>query len=258
MTDSVYVHIDTTSNAVLTKGLTANDFSNSIVHYPQNLLLLDPAASAGEYEPHTGLKIIRGTENIQQFFSSLRNRHNADDLKWIDFTDLTMLKELSPLEISELLYFGHMKTHLHSPFFYKLQNNFVYFDLSDQLNRIYYRYLDEFYRIFADKMSQILADKINEKKSFFRRGITVEKINGDLLKEMRSLMQEGIIFSFEQAGLINDEYRIPIYVIEDYIWKLKGTRYREEPVIGTLVYNTLDRRWRLISDVDDFAYNTLN
>ncbi|MGE9502105.1 hypothetical protein ACQP3D_27360, partial [Escherichia coli] len=92
---------------------------------------------AGEYESHTGLKVIRGTENIQRFFSSSRNRRGFDELKWIDFTDLTMLKELTPLEISELLYFGHMKTHLHSPFFYKLQNNFVYFDLNDQLNRIY-------------------------------------------------------------------------------------------------------------------------
>ena len=47
MTESVYVHIDTTSNAVLTKGLTATDFANSIVHFPQNcsclihLLLLE-------------------------------------------------------------------------------------------------------------------------------------------------------------------------------------------------------------------------
>lgn len=54
MTESVYVHIDTTSNAVLTKGLTATDFANSIVHFPQNLLLLDPSASAGEYESIQG------------------------------------------------------------------------------------------------------------------------------------------------------------------------------------------------------------
>ncbi|HAQ0275129.1 TPA: hypothetical protein IWO12_000744 [Enterococcus faecium] len=201
MTESVYVHIDTTSNAVLTKGLTATDFANSIVHFPQNLLLLDPSASAGEYESHTGLKVIRGTENIQRFFSSSRNRRGFDELKWIDFTDLTMLKELTPLEISELLYFGHMKTHLHSPFFYKLQNNFVYFDLNDQL-------------------------------------------------KMRNLMQEGIIFSFDQVGLIDGKYRIPIYVIEDYIWKLKGTRYREEEIIATLIYSVTDRHWQLVEDAD--------
>ncbi|WP_165005217.1 MULTISPECIES: hypothetical protein [unclassified Enterococcus] len=258
MTESVYVHIDTTSNAVLTKGLTANDFAASIVHFPQNLLLLDPAASAGEYETHTGLKIIRGTENIQRFFASSRNKNGSTDLKWIDFSDLTMLKELTPLEISELLYFGHMKTHLHSPFFYKLQNNFVYFDLSDQLSRIYYRYLDEFYRIFANKLSWILSEKINEKKSFFRREIPVEKISVELLKNMRNLMQEGIIFSFDQGGLINGEYHIPIYVIEDYIWKLKGTRYREEESIGTLIYHSGNHRWELIGEAADFNYSSLN
>ncbi|HAQ0128406.1 TPA: hypothetical protein IWN35_001667, partial [Enterococcus faecium] len=161
-----------------------------------------------------------------------------------------MLKELTPLEISELLYFGHMKTHLHSPFFYKLQNNFVYFDLNDQLNRIYYRYLDEFYRIFASKLSSILSDKINVKKSFFKKETPVEKISVELLKEMRNLMQEGIIFSFDQVGLIDGKYRIPIYVIEDYIWKLKGTRYREEEIIATLIYSVTDRHWQLVEDAD--------
>ena len=124
MTESVYVHIDTTSNAVLTKGLTATDFANSIVHFPQNLLLLDPSASAGE------------------------------------------------------------------------------------------------------------------------------KISVELLKEMRNLMQEGIIFSFDQVGLIDGKYRIPIYVIEDYIWKLKGTRYREEEIIATLIYSVTDRHWQLVEDAD--------
>lgn len=71
MTESVYVHIDTTSNAVLTKGLTATDFANSIVHFPQNLLLLDPSASAGEYESHTGLKVIRGTKIFSVSFPLL-------------------------------------------------------------------------------------------------------------------------------------------------------------------------------------------
>ncbi|EQA5429012.1 hypothetical protein ACX35D_002097 [Enterococcus hirae] len=258
MSESVYVHIDTTSNAVVTKGLTISDFSNNIVHFPQNLLLLDPSENAGEYESHTGLKVIRGTENIQRFFSSARNHNHSSDLKWIDFNDLTMLKELTPLEISELLYFGHMKTHLHSPFFYKLQNNFVYFDLNDQLERIYYRYLDEFYRIFANKLSIILSKKINEKKSFFKRDIPVEKISVELLKNMRNLMQEGIIFSFEQGGLIDNDYHIPIYVIEDYIWKLKGTRYLDEEAIGTLVYHAEEKRWELVGEAAELNYTPLS
>src|SRR5699024_2859803 len=131
---------------------------------------------------------------------------------------------------------------------YKPKNYFVYFDLNEQLNRIYYSYLDEFYRIFGSKLSSILSDKINVKKSFFKKETPVEKISVELLKEMRNLMQEGIIFSFDQVGLIDDEYRIPIYVIEDYIWKLKGTRYREEEVVATLIYSVNDRRWQLVED----------
>ena len=66
--DLIYVHIDVTSNAVLSKGITHSDFVRSIVHHPQNLLLLDPSAEAGEYDMHSGLKIIRG-EKRQSLFS---------------------------------------------------------------------------------------------------------------------------------------------------------------------------------------------
>ncbi len=37
-------------------------------------------------------------------------------------------------------------------------------------------------------------------------------------------------------------------MIEDYIWKLKGTRYREEEVVATLIYSVNDRRWQLVED----------
>ncbi|MFV0559913.1 MAG: hypothetical protein ACK5NA_04275 [Enterococcus sp.] len=254
MADSIYVHIDTTSNAVLTKGLNANDFSNSIVHQPKNLLLLDPSSSYGEYDAHTGLKTIRGSENVAKFFRSLHDSRDTDDLKWIDFTDLTMLKELTPLEISELLYFGHMKTHLHSPFFYKLQNNFVYFDLANDLSRIYYRYLDEFYRILADKLTFILSKKINIKKNFFRKDIPTSRIDSELLKEMRSIMQEGVIFCFDQIGLENNQYKIPIYVLEDYVWKTKGNQYRKEEIIATLIYHADTQKWHLNYESEDFSY----
>ncbi len=86
-------------------------------------------------------------EDVQLFFSR-STKVVAEEMKWIDFNDYEMVKELTPLEISELLYFGHMKTHLHSLSFYKLQNNFVFFDLKDARSRVYYRYLDEYYRIW--------------------------------------------------------------------------------------------------------------
>ncbi|ELZ4692654.1 hypothetical protein UL350_001125 [Enterococcus faecalis] len=250
MLDLIYVHIDVTSNAVLSKGITHSDFVRSIVHHPQNLLLLDPSAEAGEYDMHSGLKIIRGEESVNRYFQSLQRRWMTEEIKWIDFSDVTMLKELTPLEISELLYFGHMKNSLHSPFFYKLQNDFVFFEFTDQMTRVYHRYIDEFYRIFADKITRVVLEKVNQKKAFFKRNTPVEKLSPELLKNMKGILQEGVIFCFQQTEVDKEEYRIPIYLVEDSLSKMKNTSYQKEEILATLVYNSEKRIWHIEQEND--------
>ncbi|EGO9256085.1 hypothetical protein DUC41_001577 [Enterococcus faecalis] len=250
MLDLIYVHIDVTSNAVLSKGITHSDFVRSIVHHPQNLLLLDPSAEAGEYDMHSGLKIIRGEESVNRYFQSLQRRWMTEEIKWIAFSDVTMLKELTPLEISELLYFGHMKNSLHSPFFYKLQNDFVFFEFADQMTRVYYRYIDEFYRIFADKITRVVLEKVNQKKAFFKRNTPVEKLSPELLKNMKGILQEGVIFCFQQTEVDKEEYRIPIYLVEDSLSKMKNTSYQKEEILATLVYNSEKRIWHIEQEND--------
>lgn len=254
MPDLVYVHIDTTSNAILTQGITTHDFHQGIVHQPKNLLLLNPTSDLGDFEPSTGMKIIRGSEAVTNFFQ-LASRGNPDDNKWIDFTDVQMLKELSPLEISELLYFGHMKTHLHSPFFYKLQNNFVYFDLKDQVSRTYYRYLDEFYRILSNKITHTALEALNDRRGFFKKPMPVEKINIELIKSLREVMREGIVLSFKDARK-GDSYQIPIYVVEDSL--LTQIRaLKEEELVGHLSYHLTDKVWSLDLDEDNLLLSGL-
>lgn len=231
MLDLIYVHIDVTSNAVLSKGITHSDFVRSIVHHPQNLLLLDPSAEAGEYDMHSGLKIIRGEESVNRYFQSLQRRWMTEEIKWIDFSDVTMLKELTPLEISELLYFGHMKNSLHSPFFYKLQNDFVFFE-------------------FADQMTRVVLEKVNQKKAFFKRNTPVEKLSPELLKNMKGILQEGVIFCFQQTEVDKEEYRIPIYLVEDSLSKMKNTSYQKEEILATLVYNSEKRIWHIEQEND--------
>lgn len=92
MSNTIYVHIDTTSNAVLTRGLAPQDFNKSIVHQPKNLLLLDPSSDFGEFDGHTGLKVIRGMEDVQLFFQQINKGRIAEEMKWIDFNDYEMVK----------------------------------------------------------------------------------------------------------------------------------------------------------------------
>ncbi|NLM68254.1 MAG: hypothetical protein GX180_13940 [Enterococcus sp.] len=253
MTALVYIHLDTISNTVLTKGLTARDFQQGIVHQPKNLLLLNPTTELGEHESHTALKIVRGTEAIQQFFQISGRTRQTNENKWIDFSDLNMLKELTPLEISELLYFGHMKTHLHSPFFYKLQNNFVYFELESGLNRTYYRYIDEFYRILALKITRFSLEKLNERRTFFRKTQPVEKLNYELLKTLKEAMKEGLVFSFEDASLKNNELQIPILFAEERTVLERSFKLKQEYLLGYLTFHCEVQSWTL--DLDDELFD---
>lgn len=250
MPETLFTYIDSTSNAVLSKGLSPNDFVDGIVHQPKHLLLLDPASEIGEYENHTGLKILNTPDQIQTFFSN-KTFNNSKESKWIDFNDLTMLKELTPLEISELLYFGHMRTHLHSPFFYKLQNNFVYFNLGNGTMRVYYRYLDEFYRILASKLTRIVLEKVNDRRSFFRKGSSVARLDGETLKELYPILQEGAIFCFAHSELVNKVYHIPIYLSDEKGWRRSSKSYKKEQPVAELSYDSAKQTWQLNIENDD-------
>lgn len=234
------------TNAVLSDGLTNLDFSHSIVQRPKNLLLLDPNCEEGEYEPHTGLKIIREPEEIERYFLYISKKREPQ-IKWIDFNELALVKQLTPMEISELLYFGHMRTQLHSPFFYKLQNNYVFFE-TDRLTKVYYRHLEEFYLTIGGKITRVVLEKLNNKKSFFKRAIPVEPIPLEIVRELHAVFQEGIVLSFKQEEIVNKTYTIPIYVVEDRLREAREQRYTEEMKIASLVYNTSKKTWHFFED----------
>ena len=179
---NLYLHLDTTSNSILSKGLTLSDFSKGVPEIPQNILLLDPDETIGEFEPHTGLKIIREKEQIATYLTSVPRKNNQ--LKWIDFKEIHFLQQLTPLEIAELLYFSHVGRQLHSPFFYKLQNNFVYFENLDSNAKVYYRHLESFYQILATKLQGSVEELLNQRQSFFKRRVTVAPMPRKLVENL--------------------------------------------------------------------------
>ena len=103
------------------------------------------------------------------------------------------------------------------------------------MTRVYYRYIDEFYRIFADKITRVVLEKVNQKKAFFKRNTPVEKLSPELLKNMKGILQE---------------YRIPIYLVEDSLSKMKNTSYQKEEILATLVYNSEKRIWHIEQEND--------
>ncbi|MHC9001664.1 hypothetical protein [Enterococcus bulliens] len=167
----------------------------------------------------------------------------GEENKWIDFSDLSMLRELSPLEISELLYFGHTRTHLRSPFFYKLQNNFVYFDLPQRISRIYYRYLDEFYRVLAGKIKRQTLENLNDKRSFFKRPLSIVDLPLEVIKQIHDYTKEGIMLSFDQATKDTHEFHLPLYLTDQEFASSKEVPL--ERYVGELSYHINSKNWSL-------------
>ncbi len=251
MSDYLYVHLDSTNNSVVTKGITHHDFCEHLVHPPKNLLLLDPYEEAGHFESHTGLKIIENQGESELYLASLRRRKEQPGIKWLDYSELGMLKQLTPQEIAELLYFGHMKMHLRSPFFYKLQNNFAYFELNEELNRVYYRYMEEFYFILGKKITKITTDKVNEKKSFFRRNIPVTELTVTDMKALRNYFLEGTAFLFKEGNFEGKTYTIPLYILEDRLQKANDNLFEKMKPVAFLIYHINKKTWEL-KELTDF------
>lgn len=241
--ENLHVHLNTTTQAVLGKGFSMIDFSHAINQYPQNLLLFDPNIDIGHYNRPTNLRMILGRENVASYFHAVRKKEKDQKLKWIDFTDENMLKELSPIELSELLYFSHMKKPLHSPFFYKLQNNFVYFEYSGDFSKVYYRHLDEFYRILANKLSRLSFNKLNYRK-FFKKGIVTDKPSLSVLRNLKSIFAEGIIICFTMASMKLNKFSIPIYTRKDALWSFKNLEQKSDILLlAYLVYDFYEKMW---------------
>ena len=243
----IYVHLDTISNALTSKGITMDDFEKNMSLYPENILLLDPQAVEGEYERHTGLKIIRGEKDIKRYFM-LQKEQSHRLVKWIDYKDISLVTQLTPMEIAELLYFGHMGTQLHSPYFYKLQNNYVYFEKPNHVSKIYYRHLDDFYYILEQKLIKQVTEKRQERRLFFKKPKTINRMPTDLLKDMKRILQEGVVFDFSQPEFYQGKYKIPIYVVEDQVQLVDYQRFEKDDQIGMLEYDDRDGCWILTEE----------
>lgn len=238
----VYVHLDPITNAITSRGISLEDFQHSISLIPQNILLLSSNDLVGEFEPHTGLRMIRGEQEITQFFNRLEST-NHNTLKWIDFKDLQILRQLSAMEIAELLYFSHMKKQLHSPFFYKLQNEYVFFEQEKAVGRVYYRHLEEFYKVLQFKIESTVAKQLNSKKFFFQQKIVLKSMGTDFLKEVKNILQEGVVFDFSQRDFVEGHYQVPIYIVEDQVRERDIQRLKKEDKIGEIVYSLEEEVW---------------
>lgn len=158
----VYVHVEKVSHLTLTYGISNLDFFRGVELKPQNLLSLNNVDPNQEIDIYSGFNMFLEDTDVKKFLT----RNTEQNINWIDFDEVNDLEALTPREVAELLYLGHAYTHIKSPFYYKLQNNYVYLTLPNGAKKVYYRYLPHFYQVLATSLTNKVADIYREKSHF--------------------------------------------------------------------------------------------
>lgn len=239
----VYVYYDTVGNNVLSKGIVSTIEEITLKRIPQNLLLINNHKHPlSTYDNYTGFYVIKGQENVVKYIKSLKQDNKQSC--WIDFSNMEMLNQLTPVEISEILYIAHAHNYLHSPFYYKLQNNYIFLTLPNNFTKVYYRHLEEFLDFFTESITQRMKNKVNEKRKFFQKERDVSLFEISDKQDLIRLFREGICISFRQMTVMGSIYSAPLFIVEDKL-NLLETPFDVRDSIGDLTYDVDSETWSL-------------
>jgi hypothetical protein len=228
----IYIHMNEANQFVMFSGLTMQQFVRSLGPL-QNLLLLKHKYEDSSFNIHTQLEFVPDEEVLAFTKESM---DNPTDLRWIDFKDEQNLNMLTSQEQAELLYIGHKKEPIRSPFYYQLQNRFVYLSNEEEsMTKIYFRELNDSLRLVVNILNQVVLTK-ERGASFWRRKqkagypeLTMEQIVSH-----KPLLKEGVLLSLykrEKSKVSYDlELRLlPESVYPDEIWDELTALMKQSP-----------------------------
>lgn len=228
----IYIHMNEVDQFVIFSGLTMEEFVRCVDPL-QHLLLLKHQYEDGSFNMHTQLEFVPDDE-VGAFTKEFSDE--PFDLRWIDFVEERKLNALTPQEQAELLYIGHKKEPIRSPFYHQLQNRYVYLtDEEENMTKIYFRNLEDSENLVVNVINQVIRTKENG-SAFWRRKQKeiLPALLLDRYKGLRPLLKEGVLLSLyklDKPKIVYDvEIRLlPDSVYVDEIWNELSTILSESP-----------------------------
>ncbi|MGO1432857.1 MAG: hypothetical protein ACTHVZ_03700 [Ruoffia tabacinasalis] len=252
---NLYVHYDSVTNHIMTRGidLVLEDFESQ--YMPNNIILAQAPPEVGRFDAQTNFKVLRNKTEVANYFEASSNAELRMS-NWIDFENMESMHQLTANEIAEILYLFHANKGLKSAFFYKLQNNYVFLRLPNGLLKVFYRFVSHFYSRFQRVIQARMVALVNESRSlFFMRKEKVNPLPLNVVEQIAPLFSRGLKINFVQAIQTGTYWKVPLNIIEDELTLLTQDQVPKEH-IGFLVYDTNAQRWTLelevIEDIDDF------
>lgn len=239
----LYVHYETVTNHVLTRGvdLIHDDFSNEF--FPENMILSEEPVDIGRFDAQTNFKVLRGRQEVMHYMQTVYSEKIRIS-NWTDFETIESMHLLEPSEIAEILYLFHSSRPIRSAFFYKLQNNYVFLTLPNGLNKTYYRHINHFFPRFSRVMTKAMEEVINDTRSFFTKKVRLEKMPEAMSEALLDDFKNGLKINLNQSYTADNIYYIPLDIIEDDLSKLTINQ-RPKEHIALISYNHNTKKWQL-------------
>lgn len=214
--DLIYVHLNESSQYVISYGIEFAEFARSLPRPLNNLLLLKHRFNEGEFNRHTLLEYVP-QENLAKLVHDNIFAYGA--FCWVDFEEYEGLNVLTGQEIAELLFLGHRKQHLKLPFYSKLGNRYVYLSHDDGwFTKTYFRQITDFYKILSNVITLKLEGLKLEKTilGLRKKRTAVAPINYEIIQSLTKFMREGTVISLRNLMQNRTRIEIPIWVIGDF------------------------------------------
>lgn len=185
----IYIKINPLKHEYICMGITASDVYRAL----NTDIVLIKSDYLGD-ECINNFEIIR-SENIDKYLSEYR----FGDLCFIDCNNIESVREVTDNEIAQMLFIGHMKRPMNSPFINKLGNSIVYMGHDDD-------YFCKLYCVSCDVFLDILNMKL---RSYTGQYYKISKNSDCFFKDCA----DGILIDLAGIAGNNENRRLIYYVI---------------------------------------------
>lgn len=242
---NLYVHYDSVTNHVMTRGINFLPIDFDFKAIPNNIILDSAVPGFGRFDTATNFYLIRGKQDVLEFLNHCQ-KENVRIPDWIDFESMTLMHQLTPTEISEILYLFHANQTMRSAFFYKLQNNYAYLTLPNGLLKTYYRQVKHFNPRFQRVMVDQVQGLLNEGKSlFFGKKQQAARMPKEVVDKLQGLFVRGLKIDITQAYQEGQEWMIPLFIIEDELTLLTVNQSKSQQE-GYIIYRIDQGIWEVV------------
>jgi hypothetical protein len=172
----------------------------------KNILITDGDGIADSFNYTWFFENVKGRESILEL--SRQDIYGLGNFHWLDYDNETDLNNCTPEEMAEVLYLSHFGKPIKSPFFDRINNNFVYLAHDDG-------WFCKLYCKDNSIIKEIIANKILDAFRADKRR-KIHPMDEEIKKQLFEFIDKGLLIDFLNIWKDDKGIYINFYTVGSY------------------------------------------